>query len=455
MAVNDYARWFRDWTPYISMHRNRTFVVLLEGEVLDHPNLTNIVHDLALVHVLGARLVLVHGARPQLDAVLPSVTDAGGLFHNGRRITRAHDLPLILGVFGQQRARLEALFSTGIPTSPLRETEISVIGGNFVTARPVGIVDGIDHELTGRTRRVHGARLKAVLDGGGLALLSPLGYSSSGQVFNLAADELAVDVALALGADKLIVFSRTGALRDESGERISLVSPAELQAHVDAGETHLTALLRASRGGVPSCQIISYENDGALLQELYTATGAGTQVRESYDFIRDATQEDVASIVEVIRPLEEAGVLVRRSRDRLEEEIDHFLVADLDRAVVGCCAVYPFGDVAELACVAVHPSYREGAPYRDGTAFRVDGERTDGRASPRSRASRVGTSLLAAAEARARTLGANRLFILTTQTRDWFLDQGFVDAGTDALPAPKQAMYNYQRNARVMIKDLT
>lgn len=456
MTVNDYARWFRDWTPYISMHRNRTFVVLLEGEALDHPNLTNIVHDLALVHVLGARLVLVHGARPQLDAILPGHGEAGVVFHNGRRITRADDMPAILGVFGQQRARLEALFSTGIPTSPLRETEISVIGGNFVTARPVGIVDGIDHELTGRTRRVHAPRLKAVLDGGGLALLSPLGYSSSGQVFNLAADELAADVALAISADKLIVFSRSGALRDESGERISLVNPTELEAHVNAGETHLGAVLHASRGGVPSCQIISYQDDGALLQELYTAPGAGTQVRELYDFIRGATSEDVASIVEVIRPLEEAGVLVRRSRDRLEEEIDHFLVADLDRNVVGCCAVYAFGDVAELACVAVHPSYRTGAPYRDGSAaaYRFGGDQADGRPSARSRAARVGASLLAAAENRAKQLGATRLFILTTQTRDWFLDQGFVDAGTDVLPAQKQAMYNYQRNARVMIKNL-
>jgi amino-acid N-acetyltransferase len=147
---NQYAQWFRDSTPYISTHRNKTFVVQLEGEALDHPNLTNIVHDLALIHVLGARLVVVHGARPQIDAALPDAE-----FHHGRRITRAADLPLLLGIFGQQRARLEALFSTGLPTSPLHGTEISVIGGNFVTARPVGVVDGVDHLLTGRTRRIH------------------------------------------------------------------------------------------------------------------------------------------------------------------------------------------------------------------------------------------------------------------------------------------------------------
>ncbi len=175
MAENDYAQWFRDSTPYISKHRNKTFVVLLDGEALalgsdTAGKLTNIVHDLALVHVLGARLVLVHGARPQLDAALGG-PDA---FHNGRRVTQEADLPAVLRVFGELRARLEALFSTGLPTSPLRDVDISVISGNFITARPVGILDGVDHELTGRVRRVHSDRLTRILDSGAIALLSPL-----------------------------------------------------------------------------------------------------------------------------------------------------------------------------------------------------------------------------------------------------------------------------------------
>ena len=436
MEQSEYARWFRDSTPYISRHRNRTFVLLLDGEALAHPNLTNIVHDIALVHVLGARLVLVHGARPQIDAALPA---GGDRFHQGRRITRADDLPRLLGVMGELRARLEALFSTGLPTSPLRETDIGVLGGNFITARPVGILDGIDHELTGRVRRVHADRLNAALDTGGLVLLSPLGYSPSGQVFNLAADELAAHVALALEADKLIVFSARGALTDAAGERISVMTPGELTRHPDAGQSPLPAVLRASRGGVPSCQLISFQEDGALLEELYTAAGAGTQIRERRDFIRPATSADVAHIVEVIRPLEESGALVRRGRDRLEEEIDRFLVADLDGNVVGCCAVYPFDGAAELACVAVHPSYRSDEP---------------GRSTGENETNGIGAALLAAAEERARSLGVSRLFVLTTQARDWFLDRGFQEADTAALPGPRQAMYNCQRNARVMTRDL-
>ena len=449
MAENDYAQWFRDSTPYISKHRNRTFVVLLDGEALalhsdNAGNLTNIVHDLALVHVLGARLVLIHGARPQLDAALasagrpPATPEA---FHKHRRVTREADLPTVLRVFGELRARLEALFSTGLPTSPLRDVDISVIGGNFITARPVGILDGVDHELTGRVRRVHAERLTRVLDSGAIALLSPLGYSPSGQVFNLASDELAADVALALNADKLIVFTEADGLTNANGERISQMTPAELHNHVAAGAEHLSSVLRAARGGVASCQLVSWAADGALLRELYTAAGSGTQVQEDAGaFIRPAEAADVAHIVEVIRPLEESGALVRRNRDRLEEEIDCFLVADIDRSVVGCCAVYPFGETAELACVAVHASYRENA--RSGAA---GGERS----------ARIGSALLAAAEARARQSGARSLFALTTQTRDWFLDHGFTEAEPTALPAPKQAMYNYQRNARVMIKQLT
>jgi amino-acid N-acetyltransferase len=432
MNANGYAQWFRDSTPYISMHRHKTFVVLLPGDAFGHPNLTNIVHDLALIHVLGVRLVIVHGAREEIDRRLPD-----GAFHRGRRITSESDLPVLLGIFGEQRARLEALFSTGLPTSPLRETEISVIGGNFVTARPVGIVDGVDHLLTGRTRRVHADRLRNCLSADNIVLLSPLGYSPSGQVFNLAADELAADVALALEADKLIVFDREGALRNSAGERISVMTPAGLHAFLDDAGDHLSSVLRASRGGIASCQIVSYSEDGAVLAELFTASGSGTQIRErTGSFIRPATAADVAGIVEVIRPLEDAGMLVRRSRDRLEEEIDHFMVAAMDDNVIGCCAVYPYGDSAELACVAVHPSYRE-------------------RTLASQRGSTVGASLLAAAEDRARAVGANALFALTTQTRDWFLEQGFTDASTDELPAPKQAMYNYRRNARVMIKALT
>lgn len=433
MDTSGYARWFRASTPYISAHRGRTFVVLLGGEAIVHANLANILNDLALLHVLGVRIVLVHGARPQIDAALPE-----SRFHGHRRITDRDSMDGLLGLYGQVRASLEAHFSTGLPTSPLRNADIATASGNFVVARPIGVLDGVDHLFTGQVRKIHGKRIRALLDGGNLVMLSPFGYSPSGQAFNLAADELAAETAVALAADKLIMFDADGYVRDDQGRDRPELIPAELEALLDTTRPtdyvtyQLRAMLRASRGGVPRCHLVSYAEDGALLQELFTAQGHGTELlAEHGEFVRPARLDDVAGIVEVIRPLEEAGALVRRDRDRLELEMGNFLVAELDGIVVGCCALYPMEGCAELACVAVHRAYR-GSGIRPG----------------------IGDRLLSAAEATARSAGIEALFVLTTQARDWFVEHGFEDADIDALPAPKQALYNYQRKSKVMVKRL-
>lgn len=433
VETSGYARWFRASTPYISAHRGRTFVVLLGGEAIVHANLANVVHDLALLHVLGVRLVLVHGARPQIDETLPE-----SRFHGHRRITDRDNMETLLGVYGQVRARLEAHFSTGLPTSPLRNTDIAITSGNFVVARPIGVLDGVDHLFTGQVRRIHSQRIRTMLDAGALVMLSPIGYSPSGQPFNLAADELAAEVALALGADKLIMFDAEGYVKDEQGRSLSELVPAELEALLERTRpaayvvNQLHAMLRACRGGVPRCHLVSHTEDGALLQELFTVRGHGTELlAHRGDMVRPARSEDVGGIVEVIRPLEESGVLVRRDRDRLELEVDNFLVAELDGIVVGCCALYPMDDCAELACVAVHDAYRRSG-MKPG----------------------IGERLLAAAEDSARAAGLRRLFVLTTQAADWFVEHGFEPADVGALPAPKQAMYNYQRNSKIMMKNL-
>lgn len=433
METSGYARWFRASTPYISAHRNRTFVVLLGGEAIAHSNLTNIVHDLALLHVLGVRVVLVHGARPQIDESLPD-----SRFHGHRRITDRGTMDVLLGVYGRIRATLEALFSTGLPTSPLRNVDIATATGNFVVARPIGVLHGVDHLFTGQVRRIHSNRIRALLDARTLVILSPVGYSTSGQAFNLAADELATETALALGADKLIMFDAGGYVKDEQGKELSDLVPAELETVLAATDpepyvaNQLRAMLRACRGGVPRCHLVSHVEDGALLQELFTAQGHGTELTEERgSLVRPARSEDVGGIVEVIRPLEEAGVLVRRDRDRLELELSNFLVAELDGILVGCCALYPVQDCAEIACVAVHEAYR-GAAIKPG----------------------IGERLLKAAEGAATRAGISKLFVLTTQTRDWFAEQGYQESEVAALPAPRQALYNYQRNSKVMIKHL-
>ncbi|MCR9262484.1 MAG: amino-acid N-acetyltransferase [Pseudomonadaceae bacterium] len=428
METSTYARWFRGSTPYISAHRNKTFVVLVPGEAFEHVNLSNMVHDLALLHVLGVRLILVHGGRPQIEQALPE-----SFYHGHRRVTDELAMSTITAVNGQLRTRLEALFSTGLPNSPLHKVDIPVIAGNFITAQPMGILDGVDHLFTGSVRRVEIQRIKNSLDGGALIIQSPVGYSPSGQVFNLPAEEVAAEIAIALQADKLIFFDEVAHLSDDQGQRISTVTPASLEQALatteNANATRLEYLQQAVRRGVTKSHLVPFTDDGALLAELFTAEGIGTQVVEQqHKGIRTATREDVAGIVEVIRPLEESGALVRRERDRLEQEIDNFLVAELDGIVVGCCAVYPYGAQAELACVGVHENYQAG--------------------------NGVGARLLAAAEETARNNNVNTLFVLTTQTRDWFLEQGFTDASPDQLPEQRQMLYNWQRNSAVMIKEL-
>ena len=433
MKTEQYARWFRASTPYISAHRGRTFVVLLSGEAMLHGNLVNIVHDLALLNVLGARLVVVHGARPQIDRALPDST-----FHTHlgitRRITDAAAMGAVAGVHGQLRAELEALFSTGLPTSPLHNTEIQLVTGNFVVARPIGVLGGADHQLAGQPRRVRVNGINAALDTGAIVLLSPMGYSPSGQAFNLAADDLAEQVAVGLEANKLIVLDESPYLTDTNDKRVANLSPTQLEEALstrllgEATRRNLRALLGAVRGGVASGQLVSYADDGALLAELFTAEGVGTQVtREDRRLVRGAEAGDVANIVEIIRPLEEAGVLVERSRDQLERELEHFLVAEVDGIVAGCCALLPAGTGAELACVAVHPAHRGGETG-------------------------LGGKLLAAAEGAARAEGFDHLFVLTTQTRDWFIENGFKETASDALPEAYRTHICVERNAKVLIK---
>ena len=396
-----------------------------------HSNLVNIVHDLALLNVLGVRLVIVHGARPQLNEAF-----ANSLFHHGRRITSATQMQEISGIFGSLRANLESLFSTGLPNTPLHNVEVNIVSGNFIAAQPVGIVDGIDHQCTGRLRSANVGAIAKLLDTQAIVLLSPLGFSTSGQTFNLAAEELAAELAVALEADKLIVFNDPGQITDAGQQRISRITPERLNglcADLDPDtKVRCQALIAANTQGVERGHLVAFADDGALLQELFTADGIGTQVsRHDEDLIRQAQLEDVADIVEIIRPLEEDGVLVPRSRAQLEQEIAQFFIAELDGVVVGCCAVYAFADTAELACVAVHENYRH--QYSDMG---------------------IGSALLEAAERAASAQGATSLFVLTTQTQEWFVSHGFTPADVESLPSSKQSLYNWQRGSAVLQKPL-
>lgn len=437
-ATDPVAAWFRQFTPYVHAHRGRTFVIVFGGEAVADADFPGLVHDIALLHGLGIRLVLIHGARPQIEERL-AMRGVEMRYVNGLRITDAPALASVKDAAGATRLEIEALLSLGLANSPMAGVQIPVASGNFVVARPLGVLDGVDYGHTGAVRRIDQKSLRARLDQGAVVLIPPVGYSPTGEVFNLAAADVARSVAIALAADKLIFLIEGDGVRDAAGRPISHLLPSAIEDLLSVGlgppdAEDLTAALRAGldacRSGIPRVHLINRRSDGALLRELFTRDGAGTLITDRpLEEPRGARLSDVPGILALLGPLEQAGVLVKRSRERLETEVNHFHVIERDGTVTACAALYPFTEdnVAEMGCLAVHADYRRG-----------------GR----------GDRLLKHVEGLARAQGIGRLFVLTTQTAHWFRERGFEPAATDALPMAKQALYNYRRNSQVYIKAL-
>ncbi len=430
----DYVNWLRHASPYINAHRDRTFVVMLPGEGLAHPNFANIVHDLVLLHSLGVRLVLVHGSRPQIEARLA----ARGLtphYHRGLRVTDGPTLECVVEAVGGLRLGIEARLSMDMAASPMQGARLRVAGGNLVTARPIGVVDGVDYQHTGEVRRIDRQGIEQLLDERRIVLLSSLGYSPTGEIFNLACEDVAMRAAIDLQADKLILFGAARGLLDEHGQLVRELRPQLAAAHLarlgsDYQGELLDAAAQACRGGVRRSHIVSYAEDGALLNELFTRDGAGTLVaQEQFEQLREAGIDDVGGLLELIRPLEEQGILVRRSREVLEREIGQFSIVERDGLIIACAALYPVpdSDWGELACLAVHPDYRQG-----------------GR----------GDQLLERIEQRARAKGLKTLFVLTTRTAHWFQERGFKPSSVERLPPARASLYNFQRQSKVFEKPL-
>ncbi|MFP4560140.1 MAG: amino-acid N-acetyltransferase [Thiohalorhabdus sp.] len=431
-----FVRSFRDAAPYVHAFRGRTFVVVFGGEMVAEGQFTALAHDLALLNSLGVRLVLVHGARPQIEDRI-AAHGAAPRVERGWRVTDAAALGAVKEGVGRLRLEIEAALSMGMAHTPMAGAALRVVSGNFLRARPVGVRDGVDYEYTGEVRSVDTEGIRRCLDADEMVLLSPVGASPTGELFNLRAEEVASAAAGALCADKLLFLVDAQGLEDIDGRLQGHLSPEEvtrvLEARADLPEEialHLHTAVDACAAGVRRVHLVSRHRDGALLQELFTRDGVGTLVTaERYEDTRPAGEDDIGGILDLIEPLEAEGVLVRRGRERLETEIGDYLVMERDGAVVATAALHPFPDqgVAELACLAVHPDYRG-----------------EGR----------GEALLEEAEASARERGLGGLFVLTTRAAHWFLERGFAEVGLDALPVERRALYNLDRRSKVFWKDL-
>lgn len=444
--AKDFVQWFRSATPYIHAFGGRTFVIAFGGEVVDEKQFVALSHDLNLLASLEVRLVLVHGARPQIEKRLRR-DKLSPKFVNGLRVTDDAAMEAVKEANGAIRVEIEALLSMGLVNSPMAGSDIRVASGNFVTAKPMGVHEGEDLQHTGEVRRVDATGIQKRLDDGELVMLSPLGYSPTGEAFNLSLEDVAVSAAIALDADKLIFLMDSEGVHNLRGELLREMTAEKaknllknVQSRVQDNEQainisedinyYLPAAIRACEHGVARTHLISRHIDGAIIQELFTIDGIGTMVTElNLESMRQANIDDVGGILKLIEPLEAEGFLVRRGREHIEMEINHFYVMEHDNRIIGCAALYPFmaERTAEFACLAIDPAFRGG-----------------GR----------GDRLFYYCANQAKELGFKSLFCLTTRTEHWFLERGFTEQNVEKLPMEKRKLYNFQRKSKVFSKTL-
>ncbi|MFO1274099.1 MAG: amino-acid N-acetyltransferase [Rubrivivax sp.] len=437
-----FVPWFRAVAPYIHAYHGKTFVVAIAGEGIAAGKLNAFVQDLAILHAMGIKLVLVHGFRPQVNEQLAAKGHVSR-FVNGLRVTDAVALDAAQEAAGQLRFEIEAAFSQGLPNTPMANATVRVVSGNFLTARPVGIVDGVDFMQSGLVRRVDHGAIQRAIDSGAVVLLSPFGFSPTGEAFNLTMEDVATSTAIALQADKLVFMSEIAGIREKPDDPESPIDTelalADAKRQLAAMATpsqptdpafYLRHCVRACEGGVERSHILPFAADGAILLEVFTHDGIGTMVvDEKLESLREASADDVAGIVQLIEPFERDGTLVRRERTEIERDIANYTIIEHDGIIFGCAALYPYPEAhtAEMAALTVSPlSQGQG-----------DGER-----------------LLKRVEQRARQMGLDSLFVLTTRTMHWFIKRGFAQVDPDWLPEARKRKYNWDRRSQVLVKKL-
>lgn len=436
---NELIAWFRKATPYINAHRGKTFVISLSGDAIADDHIHNLIHDIVLLNSLGIKLVIVHGIRKQLDELL-ATQNQSSQFVQGLRVTDQKTLDASIQASSLLRSRLESKLSMGLPNSPMHGAKVKVASANVVTAKPAGVIDGIDLEHTGFVRKIDQQAIHNLLEMGNIVLLSPIGHSPSGQAFNISYQNLAAEIAIATQANKLITFVADDGMRNNKQEFVHELTPEDvhswLDEHQDSDQKHnelslcVKACVTAVESQVERAHLMSFKQDGALLQELFSVDGSGTLIqKKDFELLRTASENDIPAIIDIIRPLEQQGILVKRERDLLEKEIGYFSVIEREELIIAVAALYPSKDSnsAEVACITTHHDYR---------------------------GSNRGAILLSHLEEKANLLGVELIFVLTTQTTHWFIEQGFSEASISQLPNEKQNLYNHQRNSKILIKRL-
>ena len=443
-----FVPWFRSVAPYIHAHKGKTFVIGITGELIAAGKLNALIQDLALIHSLNIKIVLVHGFRTQVEELL-QIKGIESHFAQGMRITDEDALACAQEAAGRLRYQIEATFSQGLPNTPMAHAEIRVISGNFVTAKPLGIRNGVDFKHTGLVRKIDSEGIRLALADNNLVLLSPFGYSPTGEAFNLTMEDIATQAALNIQAHKLIFIGESEGVSKPASHGEESANPSiERELSLQQAQTivqmreapsfpssskqvdFLPFAIQAVKNGIERAHIIPYRIDGGILQDLFTHHGLGTMiVDKKLDRLRQATIEDVPAIIQLMEPLEQAGIMIKRNRTDIECDINAYTVIEHDQVLFGCAAFYPYpeGKTAELAALVVTQQAKQHG---------------------------YGDLLLKHIEEQAIACGFKSIFALTTQTMHWFINRGFKPTEPQWLPKEKLDKYNWERRSQVLVKIL-
>jgi amino-acid N-acetyltransferase len=435
-----FTEMFRMMSPYINFHRGSTMVIHLPGQVIESNVFAAVMQDIALLNTFGIKLVLVAGSRPQLNRQL-EMRQLSQRFDCGMRITGPEELQCAMDAAGSVRFQIESHLGRGIVNSPGKARNINIASGNFITAQPVGVRGGVDFGNTGEMRRLNIPKVEDALDNGDIVLISSIGYSASGEVFNCMSEQVASKCAIQLKSDKLIFLHDGEEMFDtRTNQTVHALMIQQAQQYVEIARQdpevspdfllYLKQSIKACINGVTRSHLVSRHVDGGLLQELFTRDGEGLMIsKHMYEGVRMAKTSDIVSIMRLIQPLLDQDVLVSRNQEQIESNVHTFSVVERDGAIIACAALQPYeNNMAEIACVAVDPQYRSLGK---------------------------GNALIGFLLRKARSMGVNKVFVLTTRTSHYFMERGFEEASVEELPHSKRTKIDLKRGSKVYIMDIS
>tara|TARA_B100000795_G_scaffold264293_1_gene244615 strand:- start:528 stop:2066 length:1539 start_codon:yes stop_codon:yes gene_type:complete len=431
---------FRLSAKFINQFHNKTFVIAIGGEVIKDNQLKSIACDINLLHSMSINIVLVHGIRPQIDNKLKEETKKTELVKN-IRVTKKEMLNDIISVNGAIKTNIEAALSSGILDSPMLGSNIKVSSGNFITARPLGVIDGVDMELTGQIRKIDTSAITDKLHNKEIVIISPLGYSPIGDIFNLSYEQTAAHVAQAIKAEKLIYYINANGILNIRGELIPELTISKAKHLIESIEDPknapfisyhdfniLKSSLYAIKNNIEKVHLINRNINGSVLEEIFTDKGSGTILTEySLQNIRPAKTKDINQIINIIEPLEKEGILIGRINKDISKDINSFYVVEHNHNIIGTVALCQYDEMIEVACFAIHDNYQNLG---------------------------YGKKLLKFCEQTAINQNIKKLFVLTTQSEHWFMENSFSLTDRKFIPDERKKTYTIERNSKYFIKRL-